>query len=198
MPRKGGQRPLNPGEKSIWRAVTETVSPLPGVSLPARAASVPAQTEKKTSSSAPRRTLKNTAPAAGPANPAPRIDAGDPRMAQKVARGRIDIDATLDLHGYSQASAETRLQHFIEFAAMRGQRVVLVITGKGVAAHTEHRPFGDAPRGILRRRFLEWVETPPLRDRIASVRQSHQRHGGRGAFYIFLKSPSKRSPNSVS
>ena len=196
MPRKGGQRPLDPGEKSLWHSVTETVEPLPGAPLPP--APVPAKTSSSPSSGTRRKALKASATAPTPQHPAPRIDGGDPKMAKRVARGRLDIDATLDLHGYSQASAETRLQRFIEFAVLRGDRVLLVITGKGTPGHVEHRPFGDAPRGILRKRFLEWVEMPPLRGRIASVRQSHQRHGGRGAFYIFLKSPSRRTTNKVS
>lgn len=112
-------------------------------------------------------------------------------MARRVARGRMAIDATLDLHGYTQDNAKARLVHFVDFAVLRGNRVLLVITGKGRPEDEEYIPFGEAPRGILRQRFLEWVEQPPLRDRLSSVRQSHQRHGGRGAFYLFLKSGEK-------
>lgn len=112
-------------------------------------------------------------------------------MPRKVGRGRVQIDATLDLHGMTQTEAHTRLNRFVEFAQMRGHRVLLVITGKG-PPDTKPDPFEEAPRGILRRRFLEWVETPPLSPRLTSVAQAHQRHGGRGAFYLFLKRAGSR------
>lgn len=191
MPRKGGKRPLAPGEKSLWRKVAETVSPLSGVAMPELVAA-PTEEPAKPAPIRPRRHAAamplSTAKKDAPRDPdTPRLDAGDPKMARRVARGRIEIDGTLDLHGYSQEEARTRLYHFIDFAALRGNRVILIITGKGSRGDEDHRPFGEAPRGILRQRFLEWVEEAPLRQRITSVRQSHQRHGGGGAFYVFLR-----------
>ena len=58
---------------------------------------------------------------------------------------------------------------------------MLVITGKGRAGE-----------GVIRKRFLDWLNTPDVRDQVASYAQAHQRHGGGGAFYVFLKRQSKR------
>lgn len=194
MARKGGKRPLQPGEKALWHKVTETVAPLPDTPLP----DLPLPEELSEALNAAPRPPTPT-PARAPHTPRPketeaaRFEAGDPGLAKRVARGRLAIDATLDLHGYSQREAQTRLAHFMDFAALRGDRVVLIITGKGAVDSEDHRPFEEAPRGILRLRFLDWIETAPLRERISSVRQAHQKHGGRGAFYVFLKPKPKKS-----
>lgn len=202
MSRKGGQRPLRPGEKALWDKVTATIHHRTAEDPPLPEVTEDLETLLKTGPH-PKgepplsRRFKPQLPSSlipkslntGPKSPSgQRLNAGDPGLGKRVAKGRTPIDATLDLHGYSQEEARMRLGHFVEFAALRQNRVLLIITGKGPPGGEDHRPFGDAPRGILRQRFLEWIEQPPLRDRISSVRQSHQRHGGRGAFYVFLTS----------
>lgn len=185
MPRKGGKRPLKPGEKALWEAVTATVRRDPVTN---------AQVVNKTqiSLSAPKAAKKQPGPRKNKpetkfsSSITPKLDSGDPGLAKRVSRGRKQIDATLDLHGMTQVQAHSRLIHFIDFAALRGHRVLLIITGKGSPFEQETSLFDEAPRGILRQRFLEWIEQSPLRHRISSVRQAHQKHGGRGAFYVFL------------
>lgn len=190
MARRKNLRLLSPSEHALWQAVTHKVTPLPGAPvapvkppppLPLadpKAAARPQARPKKPAVPPPPKT--KTPPPTSP------FDEGDPKAARRVARGRMPIAATLDLHGLTQTQAETRLRTFLEFAAVRGARTVLVITGKGAPDATPI-PFEEAPRGILRQRFLEWVQAPPLRGLIASVRPAHQKHGGRGAFYVFLK-----------
>ena len=166
----------------MWRSVKATVTPLAETTPPEPLAAPepPASRARRARSPVP-------PPAPPPQAPRPpaRLHAGDPREARRVARGRREIDATLDLHGLTQAQAYARLCRFVEVAAATGARTLLVVTGKG---RGEARvPFAEAPRGILRERFLEWVEQDPLRGRIASVRPAHQKHGGRGAFYVLVK-----------
>jgi DNA-nicking Smr family endonuclease len=175
-------RELTGEEAALWRAVARSVTPLEAVP----------QVELATSledAPSPRLPPRPAAPAppkpARTRRPAPRLDAGDPKEARKVARGRREIDATLDLHGLTQDAAHERLCRFVETAQAAGARTLLVVTGKG--AGEARVPFAEAPRGILRQRFLEWVEAPPLSPRIASVRGAHQRHGGGGAFYVMVK-----------
>jgi DNA-nicking Smr family endonuclease len=62
-------------------------------------------------------------------------------------------------------------------ASNRGQRCVLVVTGKGGVNH----------RGVLRRMFPIWLTAPDIRPLIASYAPAHQRHGGMGAWYVFIK-----------
>lgn len=134
-----------------------------------------------------------------------KFEAGDPRAERHVRRGRRDIDATLDLHGMTQIVAHERLKAFIKMARLNQSHCVLVITGKGgdplqrqKALYTERFTGGleaasNAPRGVLRERFLDWVEQPPLTHQIARVAKAKPADGGSGAFYVFLKK--KRSPS---
>ncbi|MEO1657248.1 MAG: Smr/MutS family protein [Pseudomonadota bacterium] len=114
------------------------------------------------------------------------IDAGDPKRAQLVGRGRLAIDAAIDLHGMRQEEADRATSAFIARGIQRGHRVLLIITGKGSKASE------TGGRGVLRQRFLQRMDDGAYGPGIASVRPAHQRHGGRGAFYVFLKAP-KRS-----
>lgn len=81
----------------------------------------------------------------------------------------------------TQIEAHRVLLQFIAAAAHDGARLVLVITGKG-------KPDSPAARtGVLRSRFLDWIEEHPLKNDIARVAPAHQKDGGAGAFYVFLK-----------
>lgn len=65
---------------------------------------------------------------------------------------------------------------FVAFQRTQGARCVLVITGKGKAGE-----------GVIRKRFLDWLNAPDVRAHVSSYAQAHQKHGGAGAFYVFLK-----------
>ncbi len=113
----------------------------------------------------------------------------DRRTSQKLRSGRIPIDATLDLHGLRQAEAHRRLIGFIDGCRRQRMKCVLVITGKGMAAG-EDRPWGAEPaRGVLRTTLPSWLQVPPLNHAVIKYQAAHVRHGGTGAFYLFLRKP---------
>lgn len=85
----------------------------------------------------------------------------------------------LDLHGHTQDRAQAALQRFLLDAQARGERVVLVITGKG----------RDGGGGVLKRRLPEWLGARQIRPIVAGRAEAHARHGGAGAVYVFLKRP---------
>ncbi|MEQ9436495.1 Smr/MutS family protein [Hyphomonas sp.] len=95
---------------------------------------------------------------------------------KRVRRGKLAVAATFDLHGHTQASAARALPGFLSNAQLDGARCVLVITGKG--------RLGE---GVLKRNFLAWLETPEARSMVSGYAEAHQRHGGAGAFYVFLR-----------
>lgn len=127
-----------------------------------------------------------------------KLHAGDPRMDRHVRRGRREIEATIDLHGLTQIVAHERLKAFVKRARIDGVHTILVITGKGgnpvdrfnrtlaqaVSPIELDRP---AERGVLRSRFIDWVNQSPLREQITRVAPAKQTDGGAGAFYVFLK-----------
>ncbi len=127
-------------------------------------------------------------PAYSPAPQAPQAAAPggpiEPRMRRRLMRGRIEIDGTLDLHGMRQAEARAVLQRYIVARAGRGDRTLLVITGKGLKKTDDLRILD---RGVLRAMLPVWLAEPSLAPYIAGYDSAAQGHGGEGAFYVRLR-----------
>ncbi|HEX5772844.1 MAG TPA: Smr/MutS family protein [Geomobilimonas sp.] len=98
------------------------------------------------------------------------------RMRQ-LRRGALRIDYELDLHGMTRDEALESLARFITGAFNRGQKAVLVITGKG-----NNSP--DEP--VLQGAVASW-----LADRgkvmVAEFAPAPRQMGGNGAFVVFLR-----------
>ena len=182
------RKPPPPGEDSggsrdedleLWRGVVRDVKPLPGRRAPPpvktkTVASASGATKETTSRTTPR-------PAGTPATPSPANPAMpgvDKRSAQRLRRGQLDIEARLDLHGVTQREAHSQLCAFLARAQDASKRCVLVITGKGL--------HGDES-GVLRQMVPQWIEQPPLRQRVLAVTSAHARDGGGGAYYVLLR-----------
>lgn len=115
------------------------------------------------------------------AGPLPKMDS---KMFGRMKRGRLEPEARLDLHGMTVADAHGALAEFIFRAQSKGLRLVLVITGKG------HPKAGDPfpnERGVLRRQVPEWLRLSPLGPLVLDVAPANRKHGGEGAFYVYLK-----------
>lgn len=96
---------------------------------------------------------------------------------KKLAKGRLAIEARLDLHGLFQGQAHDLLLDFIYRAHERGLRHVLVITGKGSSMGSE---------GALRRAVPLWFSKAEFRFLISSYEWAARHHGGEGALYVRL------------
>lgn len=101
---------------------------------------------------------------------------------RRVRRGQSSVDASIDLHGFTQIAARSALSAFLMHHRFDGAKCVLVITGKG--------KLGE---GIIKKRLLGWLEEPDIRAHVTSYAQAHQKHGGAGAFYVFLRRVNKIS-----
>ncbi len=102
----------------------------------------------------------------------------------KLKRGKVEPDGRIDLHGMTAERAHAALNAYILGAHTRGSRLVLVITGKGRAPDQDqmgHR------RGVLRNAVPHWLSLPPLAGLVLQVLPAHIRHGGGGAYYVYLK-----------
>ena len=178
------RRGLTPEETALWRNVARGVRPLkrraPGRQpdpadrrpvAPGPSQRRPAPLEKQPS------LVAGAAPLSRRAAPDP-FAAGDPKIERRVRRGKMDIDASFDLHGHNQASARAALYGFILEARARGYACVLIITGKGVQ---------NGGAGVLRARFYDWLREDAFRQHVVRAAGAHPRHGGGGAFYVFLK-----------
>jgi len=112
----------------------------------------------------------------------------EPKLRQKLGRGRVPIDGTLDLHGMRQDEAFASLTRYLTSRASRGDRTILVITGKGLKK-VNGDPTTIVERGVLRTMLPIWLNSPELRPLVAGWDQSAQHHGGEGAWYVRLKRP---------
>ncbi len=169
---------LTPEEKNLWQHVTRQAQPLKKDRLEE---APPAAPPAAPVSPAARPAAPKTA--APPKVPPPALAHGtrtglDKRNAERLQRGQMTIEATLDLHGHKQATAHRALDDFLARAQHAGKRCVLVITGKG-----RTREEG----GVLRSEVPRWLNEPANRARILAFDYAQPRHGGSGALYVLLK-----------
>jgi DNA-nicking Smr family endonuclease len=187
-PDRHGQSKLS--DWHLWADVARTVTPLhPGVPEPF-VLDEPVKPQAKTQVALPRDWTIGSA-AAGtsaafppPGKPKPAERGIEPNVRRKVTRGRISLDGTIDLHGLRQDEARAALARFLQARARRGDRTVLVITGKGLQSPD---PAALVERGVLRTMLPFWLNGPELAPLIAGWSQAAQHHGGGGAYYVRLK-----------
>ena len=186
MPRR---RILRPDELDLWQTVARSTKPLHGkpagfhrriepVTAPAASAAPPEPF-------APFRLGEKSriTPAAHPLGTAPlQMDA---KAFGKMTRGKLAPEARIDLHGMTLAEAHPELIRFILNAQSAGLRLVLVITGKGKRG-ADHGPIPQRI-GALRRQVPLWLRLAPLAAAVLQVSEAHLKHGGAGAFYVYLR-----------
>lgn len=188
--RTGG---LSPEDRDLWRHVTRDAVPLKGRDFGAGAFAdmmnrqedppPPQPVEKPKFKPAPRLPLRQETPAPASSGRNELLSHGstaglDRRNAERLKRGKMAIEATLDLHGMTQAQAHGALNRFIHGSEAAGRRCVLVITGKGIAKESG---------GVLRNQVPNWLNEPGNRERILAFNYAQQSHGGTGALYVLLK-----------
>ena len=104
-----------------------------------------------------------------------------------MMRGKLDPDARIDLHGMTVAQAHHALLGFVMASAARGDRLLLVITGKGRRKpRDDHAPM-PARAGILKHEVPIWLRQVPLGPLVLELREAHRRQGGEGAYYVYLR-----------
>jgi DNA-nicking Smr family endonuclease len=114
----------------------------------------------------------------------PRLHPLERPVKRKIAKGRLALEARIDLHGMIQSEAHGFLLGFLIKAHERGLRHVLVITGKGTSLGSE---------GALKRAVPLWFSLPEFRPLISSYEPAARNHGGEGALYVRLaRQPGER------
>jgi DNA-nicking Smr family endonuclease len=109
----------------------------------------------------------------------------DTKTYGKMKRGKLVPEARIDLHGMTLDQAHPALTRFILTSYSRGFRLVLVITGKGLQ-DDPHDPI-PRQRGVLKRQVPMWLRMAPLNTAVMDVSEAHLRHGGGGAYYVYLR-----------
>lgn len=193
------RRNLRPEEEEIWHAVARTARPMHsnGTAILKRK-----EEQKETRVFQPKEPTRPTLspfrlgekakPATGH-NIAPSLSETlasaplqmDAKAYGRMTRGKLVPEARIDLHGMTLAEAHPELIRFILNAQSQGLRLVLVITGKG-KAKPDHGPIPSRV-GALRHQVPQWLRLPPLGPAILQVTEAHLRHGGAGAYYVYLR-----------
>jgi DNA-nicking Smr family endonuclease len=187
MPAKGGSttKPKNPelvqdNDLALWENVAKGVKPLSGRILKSK-------TEAPVEKAQPKH-LKKAPPAAPtpvkPAAKAPEMAHGaapglDRRTQLRLRRGKVTVEARLDLHGMTQRAAHDALLGFLQRTQGRGYKTVLVVTGKGTRT--------DGRIGVLRQAVPRWLNEPNFRALVHAFDHAAPADGGEGALYILLR-----------
>lgn len=190
-------RGLNPEEKDLWERVAKTATPLEGREKkptllkskrgkstkepPENKAIVPFEVGSAARTRLPGHSLA----------PSVRSSVGsaplqmDQKAFARMKRGKTKPEGRIDLHGMRLDEAHGALNAFIHTSYARGRRLVLVITGKGRITDDD----GPIPvrAGVLRHQVPDWLSRPPLNALVLQVSEAHQRHGGGGAYYVYLR-----------
>ena len=128
-----------------------------------------------------------------PASQPPAISSFDRRTAQRLGRGNVEPEARIDLHGENLENARFALLNFVARQRQMGNRLVLVITGKGSSPFARHTLHGHSHfhtperEGKLRREVPMWFHEADFRQHVIGFQPAHPRHGGGGAFYVKLR-----------
>lgn len=209
MARRRRRSSLSDEDRELWSQVAQSVAPLKPEKanlgdLLGSASPMPDPRAKDVSAPAPKASFTPNLPTfrIGSRAPAPnsvhhaaapgiaehlkqmpsRVDA---RTMGKIRRGKLRPEGRLDLHGMTLAQAHPALLRFIADSYHKHRRLVLIITGKG-----KDRDEGYAmpvPRGVLRHQVPHWLHGQNLSAMVLQVIPAHLRHGGDGAYYVYLK-----------
>lgn len=193
---KRGKRNLNPEEQELWARVTETAIPM---STRKKAKIADAPKKAKVPDPISPRSIKSfklgekATSKVAKHNLTPSLDqqfakasvAMDKKAFTKLKQGKLNPEGRLDLHGMTLDQAHPRLNRFILDAHAQGKRLVLVITGKG-KSRDEGGPI-PTRLGVLRHQVPQWFQQHPLKPLILQVAQASQKHGGSGAYYVYLR-----------
>lgn len=163
-----------PGDEDdpLWRRVKAQTRPLVRKQeqtqhhLPPQARKLPCTAPRPSPTQKPARTPKT-------GSPEPQKMSGH----RRVRRGRLYLGWKTDLHGYCHDDARTRLLDDLLHCRSMGVQTVLVITGKG--------------KGILREALPRWLNQPDFAQIVSGYAPAHARHGGSGAWYVFVRIPKR-------
>lgn len=181
--RKSPPSGLSPEEKLLWVQAMRDAETLPPGKRPAPKATPDAPVAPEAIKPTPARHRPPPPTVAKKRHVAPTLAAGavvdmDRRTAERLKRGQMPVEATLDLHGHTRAEAHGELAAFLDGCYAAGRRCVLIVTGKGAT---------KTGGGVLRAEVPKWLNEAPNRAHILAFARAQPQHGGGGALYVLLR-----------
>ena len=94
----------------------------------------------------------------------------------------------IDLHGFTLDEANKTIEKLIINYFTKNVSKIIVVTGKGLHSKNESDPYVSKDLSILKFSVPEFIQNNKyLMSMISEIKQADVKHGGSGAFYIFLK-----------
>ncbi len=109
-------------------------------------------------------------------------------LLKKINKGKVKIEAKLDLHGYNLIESEERVYNFVRQKYESNIRLIQIITGKG-----KRLSVGEGWKGTgkLKENLPSWLRSPAISDKIVWFDKAPANKGGDGAFLVYLKKKSR-------
>ena len=195
-------RKLRPEEVELWRQVADRTERLDQGHKPIDFGAMPNLEPQFVPAPKRRKLIETlTKPVGARTKPSTRVDRipsvsdqvrsapvqMDRKSFDQMKRGKLKPEGRLDLHGLTLDRAHPLLTRFILSAQGDGKRLVLVITGKG-KSRDDGGPI-PVRFGVLRHQVPQWLSLAPLSSAVLQITQAHDRHGGGGAYYVYLRRP---------
>ncbi len=95
---------------------------------------------------------------------------------ERLRRGRLTVEADLDLHGRIVADAVVALDRFLDDSRRRGRRCVRIVHGKGFGSRS------GLP--VMKAHVDRWLRTRP---EVLAFCSATPPDGGTGALYVLLR-----------
>ena len=108
----------------------------------------------------------------------------DKNLLKNIKKGRMKINAVLDLHGKKVKESKSKVFYFIKNNFEANNRLVLIITGKGKRRGVEEGWKGD---GVLKKLLPDWLNSISLSKYIVWFDIAPKDLGGEGALIIYIK-----------
>ena len=101
---------------------------------------------------------------------------------RELKNNKLEINATLDLHGRTALEAKTELNNFIKNCYKNNLKNIVIITGKG-----------KNNKGIIKTNTPSWLKEEIISRFIVGFESMPDKKGGQGALFIKLKNKNKYS-----
>jgi DNA-nicking Smr family endonuclease len=98
------------------------------------------------------------------------------KLLRNLRQGQLPINARLDLHGMTTATARQAVSQFIEECLKHGYRYALIVHGKG--------SLSSSVTPVLKNHINNWLPQHPA---VLAFCSAKAKDGGAGAVYVLLK-----------
>ncbi len=192
--KRGRPRGLRPDEQQLWDNVRQSATPLHTQKRQAIKAAVKKLNEPPDQSKLPEFRIGEHSQMPPPR---PVYSYGlsehlasapvqmDHKQFGRMRKGKLKPEARIDLHGMTIAQAQPALIAFVLRAHADGMRLVLIITGKGKTSADD--VMIPVRKGVIKHQVPQWLHAAPLNSVVLQVSEAHIKHGGTGAYYVYLR-----------